>query len=105
MWLVGGVEFTINRQTEIVGEPEMGARTGVVVFKLPDDGLVALQISVERTILRFPTTDDAKPTMEPDKPVEPDPSANTDKLDSSDNTDERTISDAPSDSRTDRFVR
>jgi len=95
-WLVGGVEFTINRQTEIIGEPEIGARAGVVVFKLSDGGQVALQISVKRTILRFPATDDSKP----DEPIEPDSSDDADKLDSSDKTDEATGSDSTDDGRT-----
>jgi hypothetical protein len=99
-WMVGGVEFTINRQTEIVGEPEIGARAGVVVFKLSDGGLVALQISVERTILRFSTTDEAKPTPDTDNPVGPDTPVDANKLNTSDRTDEPTTSDKPDDNRT-----
>ena len=65
-WTVGGHEFTVNRQTEIIGEPEVGARAGVVVVKIADGDLIALQISVERITPRFPAPREARPTLDLD---------------------------------------
>ncbi|MCH8817296.1 MAG: hypothetical protein IIC92_06155 [Chloroflexi bacterium] len=64
-WTVGGHKFTVNRQTEVIGEPEIGARAGVVVVKIASGELIALQISVERIKSRFPASSDSAPAHEP----------------------------------------
>ena len=61
-WSVDGHMFTINRQTEVIGEPEVGARAGVVAIEISSGEFVAVQISVERTSSRFSKSVDVKPT-------------------------------------------
>lgn len=101
VWMVGGRKFTVNRQTEVIGEPEVGARAGVVAVKISNGELIALQISVEKTTPRFPTTTDVKPTPEPVKTNEAgviDEAGSEDKVDTTadrDSTDKPTATVVP----------
>ena len=105
-WSVDGHMFTINRQTEVIGEPEVGARAGVVAIEISSGEFVAVQISVERTSSRFSKSVDVKPTPksgddddseEIEERGEADEQDDADELDDDDSSDSNSGDGDPSD--------
>lgn len=64
LWIVGGLQVTLNAHTVVEGDPWVGARVAVKGFALGDGSLLATRLTVKGVKMQKPTAT-VSPTMAP----------------------------------------